>query len=483
MKIKKIMACALAGLMAISAVSLTGCGSQDEASVKEQISKDIESKFSAYETDYKDSAPYKTNAALKRYITRWASAKKVSYKVEGDNIIMKKSASKGYSKADPTVVICPYDADQQSTFSDAMTLCFYLIKSKEKTGALTVVFTPESNHDFSGIKTVSKKYFTDKTKVIALNGAAAGNFAVNTGGAETFRFSAKAKYKKPTYKKAYKISITNMPGGQLTTGIGRSDNPVLRLQGLLETLQKKHIEFEIASFKGGKAGQMTPTSAEVIITVDENKEEAYQNVIDSAVESFNDSMKDTAPDAKLVSETTKRPSKVMTKTSANRLISFMYTALEGKYHSQNDTEDSDDDQVAAKAYVNLTQISTGKKTVINTVAYATVPALLTEIEKDEKTLAYLSGISFKKTSMVPIWNGETSEDFQKAISGSYESYTGKSMQYADSLTPTNANYIRRLNDKTDVISLTVSDNIVKDCAGSIMTYLTSLSDENTENKK
>jgi hypothetical protein len=53
------------------------------------------------------------------------------------------------------------------------------------------------------------------------------------------------------------------------------------------------------------------------------------------------------------------------------------------------------------------------------------------------------------------------------------------MQYADSITPTNANYISRLNSKCDVISLTVSDNIMKNATGMMVTYLKSLKDDDS----
>ncbi|MGN0709414.1 MAG: hypothetical protein ACI4LM_04145 [Anaerovoracaceae bacterium] len=484
MKLRKVTALLLALAVGVTSAALTGCQSKDDTQETEALHSKIDKKIDAYTTDFEDSM---TSMDVRDYLKNWAESKDISCATyDSGNIVMTVPASKSYKKADPVVIICPYDSKQLKYFMSPIIMTLYLIKNNESTGKLTAVFTPESGHDLTGIRKLDKKYITDDSKVICLNGAATGNFALNTGGGECYKFSTKASYKKPSYTKAYTISLKNMPGGQLSDDVSKNSNPVLVLENLLISLQRRNINFEVASFRGGNSKALCPEDAEVTIVVDANDEETFTERMDTVIENFNDSKSEEEKDETYSYKKAAMPSKVLKASSSNKMLSFLYTVLTGRYESQKDKEEAakekkenKDTETEEKAYTDVASIRTGSRIVIYSAAYSNSKRLLKEINNDESTLAYLSGINFSRVYSIPVWNGNTSKSFSDAIKKAYQDYSGNGMQYADSITPTNANYISRLNSKCDVISLTVSDNIMKNATGMMVTYLKSLKDDDS----
>lgn len=485
MKARKVTALLLALVVAVTSAALTACQSEDNTQETEALQSKIDEKIDAYTTDFEDSMTSMDDEALRDYIINWAQSRNIDYEsYSSGNIVMTVPASKSYSKADPVVIICPYDSKQLKYYMYPIIMTLYLINNNESTGKLTAVFTPESGHDLRGIQNLDPTYITNDSKVICLNGAMTGNFALNTGGGECYEFSTTASYKKPSYTKSYTISLKNMPGGQLSDDSSDSMNPVLILKDLLIALRRKNINFEVAYFKGGSSKDLLPEDAKVKITVDADDEENFITYMDSEIEDFNSNKSNEEIDAVYSYKKTSMPSKVLKSSVSNKMLSFLYTVLSGRYESQendtsSDSSSSSDENTDAEAYTGVTSISTGSRIVVNSIAYSSSTELLKEIRNDESTLAYLSGIHFRRVYSIPVWNGNTSESFSSAIEKAYEDYSGSDMQYADSITPTAANYISSKNKKCDVISLTVSKNIMKNATGMVVTYLKSLKNDSS----
>lgn len=464
MKRKKIAILVLIACLISGMTMLTSCN--DTKQQAENLSDKINNKLDAYKTDLMDSSDtMKTNKNIQRYLTSWAKSKGISYTQDSaGNVIMTVKASSDYKDAKPTVIICPYDKSQFNNYIDPVAMALYTVKNNENTGKLTVVFTKENGHDFAGIKALSSRYFTNDTRVFCLNGGQKGLFATKSGAGSTYRFTQSISHASPSLTKTYKITVSGLPGGQPDSKISATINPITKLESLLASLKSSNISYELASFTGGNNDSLYARSATMTIVVDANKEEAFIEKMDKQTKNFIEKNKETYPDITYTYKKTSLPSSVISSTNTSKFVNFMYTLFDGVYY-----KDDDGNLVSIN---NISYIrTTGSAIKINSVAYSLDTANLKEIDTNEKTLCSLSGIGFKKTGSIPLWLGKSDTTFTKAVSDAYNSFSGQSLTYTDSVTPSSASFVKSKNSKCSIIAVTVNANVVKDCTGSIITYL------------
>ena len=156
----------LLSLIGTSLFSLSGCAEEEE-----DLSVKIQEKIVAYRTDLEDSAATLTSdEAIRDYLLSWAKQKGINCTTDSSqNVIMSVKSSKEYKEANPTVILCSYDAKQFEDCIIPMACALYLAKNNENTGKLRIIFTNDSGHSYDGIKALSKNYFTDNTSVFCLN--------------------------------------------------------------------------------------------------------------------------------------------------------------------------------------------------------------------------------------------------------------------------------------------------------------------------
>jgi len=469
MKTKKILTLLLIICMVSALSIMTACSNTKKQT--EDLSTKLNSKLDAYKTDLQDSAStMNTNANIKSYLTSWAESKGISYTTDSaGNVIMTVKAGKDYKSAAPTVILCPYDKNQFSNYINPIAMALYTVKNNENTGKLTVIFTQEAGHDFSGVKSLSSKYFTDDSNVFCLNGGQKGLFALKSGASSTYTFTEAVDHKTPSYTKAYKITITGLPGGQPDSKISKVVNPITKLESLLASLKSSSIGYELASFNGGNDSTLYAKSASITIVVDADKETSFKDKMDSQTQKFNEKNKDDLPGAKYSYKAVAMPSSVLTTESCSKFVSFMYTLFDGVYHGSNNSDNNNDETMAINSIGTIR--TTDTSIVINSVAYSLDKATLSEIDSGNKTLCSLSDVSYKKTGSIDLWTGKSNSAFAKAVSDAYDKYTSQALTYTDSVTSSSASFIKQKNKKCNIMCITVNDNVVKDCTGTLVTFL------------
>ncbi|NLD11356.1 MAG: aminoacyl-histidine dipeptidase [Clostridiales bacterium] len=464
MKRKKIAILLLITCLITGMSLMTSCNNTEDPT--KDLSAKLDSKLNAYKTDLQDSADtMNSNKNIRNYLTSWAKEKGISYNVDkAGNVIMTSDAGKGYKEVAPTVILCSYDESQFSSYIDPIVMALYTIKNNESTGKLTVIFTAENGHSLSGVKSLSSSYFTDDTNVFCINSGQKGLFATKTGASSSYRSTQSISYTTPTLTKAYKISMTGLPGGQPDSKTSDMINPITRMSSLLSSLKSSGISYQLASINGGDDDDLYAKSASMTIVIDANKEESFIEKMDKATEKFNEKNKDEFKGIKYSYKKVSMPSKVISTSDCNRFVSFMYTLLDGVYYK--------DDDGNLVSITNISSIKTTDSSIrIGSVAYSLDKANLKEIDTGEETLCNLSGISYKKTSSIPLWEGKSDTKFTTAVAAAYKDYVSQTLTYSDSVPSSLASYIAQKNSKCDIISITVNDNVVKDCTGALVTYL------------
>ena len=468
---KKITSVVLIFFLMAAAALLSACGTtgsaKTETTSQEDLTSKISSKIDAYTTDLMDSRDsMKSNRAICRYLQSWAKSKGIHSETDSaGNVIMSVSSSKKYKDAAPVVIVCPYDYLEFDNYSRPVAMALYTIKNNESTGKLTVIFTREDGHDLSGVKTLNKKYFTDDANVFCLNAADQGLFSLKSGASSTYRFTQSVRRVSPTLTKAYKITIKGLSVTQPDAQISKATNPITRLESLLVSLKNRNISYEIASFRGGENTNLYAASATLTIVIDANKEKSFLDKMQEVTERFNEDKSKMHPGATYTYKEVDLPSSVIRRSDGSRLVNFMYTLLDGVYEKDEDSGD-------LVSINNVSKIDTsGSRVQISSVAYSLSETNLKTIDTDARTLCNLSDIKFSKTGSVPMWTGKEDTEFTKNVASAYKKTTGKTLSYNNSVTSTSASYVAQKNSNCNIISITLNENILKDCTGTMINYL------------
>lgn len=474
MKRKKIIIiiCIIAAAAAIAAAAyiITHRSSNQD----QDISVTIEQKTAAYATDLQDSAnTLTTNAKIKDYLCNWAKTKGISYTTDDSgNVIMKIKSSTKYQYDAPTVILCPYDAGQFANCIAPMATALYIAKNNENTGTLKVIFVSENDHDYAGIKDLSSKYFTNDSNVFCLSYGAKPMFSLNCGARSSYTFKSSASFTKPTLTKAYEITISGLPGGIPDSKISSYPNPVKELSDVLATLKTNSYIYELAGFSGGTSGNVYPKSATMTLVIDQEDAEKFTGKLDTYIENYMKDNQSDYPDLKYTYKEVDLPDKVLTSSSTNKFVSFMYTLLDGVYYK--------DDQGNLVSITSIGSVHHSDSSyTISVVANSLQADNLTEIDNSYATISSLSNVKYKKTSSQSGWASDETTDFANEVKDAFTTYSGADMQYRDSVPSTFASYVYGKNKKCHIVSITENEEKIERYTGTIITFL--INEENQNN--
>lgn len=473
MKNRKAISILLSALLIVLAVFSAACESEKPKSSDKTkgLSEKIENKTEAYRTDIEDSKGSLTsNEKIRKYLMNWAETKGIRVKEDDGIVVMNVDGSIFYKDAPPTVIVCPYDANNMSTMNPVITT-MYALKNNEETGRLSALFVPEEGHDMAAYEKMKKRYFKKNANIICLNGDVRAIVSDNTGGASKYEFTKELKTTKPKNLICYRVTVGGLKESQMDNKINMKINPIVELNTLLATLKKSSIDYEIASIRAGSLNSLYPGSCVLKITVDEDRKSLFEKRMNARIESFNKRKQAEDPDAVYEYRQISLPDKVITQSDSSRLVAFLYTLLEDEY-----CRDEESDMLIAVCDTSYIRTK-GGKVRIGSTAYSTDELILKEIDEATGTLCELSNFKYKKVSSIPGWQERTENELTERIKKSYSKYTGKDLIVQPSVTPSSAGYVYGLNENCNIISITESDSTMEDFTGALMYYLIGLNED------
>lgn len=460
---KKIIALIIAAcLIGVAVFAVSTCEKEEEADLSSKVKK----KITAYRTDLADSAEtLDTTEKIKKYLCNWAEAKGIDYTVdEADNVILEVNTSEDYKDAAPTVVLCSYDPNHFNDCIDPISVGLYLAKNNENTGKLNVIFTKEDSHNFEGVDRLSKKYFPDNANVFNINGGTKNMWSTTTAGSSSYMFSGDINRIEPKGNKAYKISISGLPGGTPNEKIASYPNPIKELGDLLAYFKTNSVIFELAKINGGTSGNLYPKGASCTIVIDEDYIEKFEKRMATAMETFNDKYEKYG--AVYEYKEVKVPKSVLSNDDMNKLISILYTLVDGVY--ERDEEDN---------ILSITNIGAIKCQDDTCTIYASGNSLtakgLNQIDLSYTTICGLSDIEYNKTAAQEGWSIKKPEEnpFVQEVSSAFKEYSDGTMHYRDNIAATNCSYIYQKNPNCNLMNITVNWKRIEKYAGTLVTFM------------
>lgn len=475
--IKKLTAFLLMACLMLSTAALSSCGSEAEA-VEESLKSQIEDKAMAYMTDLEDSmATLTDNSRVQEYLIYWAESKGVEVSSDSyGNVFMTVEASQSYEDASPTVVICQYDASGSggiSRYIPAMASALYLAKNTVGMGDLTVIFSPETQNDFSGIINLDSAYLPDDANVFCLNPGESQMWSFNSGGFSTYRFTGDVEYTDPSGDVAYTITIQGLPGGIPDDGISDYPNPIKELGDLLAALKTNAIIFELADITGGSSAALYPESASITVVVDSSYVTKLESRLDSAIEKFMEKYSEEFPEATYTFEETSLPAQVFTKDTLNDFISTLYTIVNGEYQ-----RDSGNDLISI---TNLGMIRCSDTTwYVQASANSLTEESMEEIDQTYMTICSLADITYEKTGNHDGWTAAPDSEFAQDLAEAFNEYTGDDMTYMNCVQATSAAYVYEKNPDCSIVNVVIGEDEVERYTGTIVTFMANLIDTEEE---
>lgn len=470
LKNKKLLIAAAAVVIiigcTIGGIFLFGSNHEEEPSLDEII----EDKLSAYETDLLDSLEsMETNEDVAAYLENWGKNKKINTSIDNNgNVIFTLKASKGHKDASPCVILCGYDSDHMTDYTESMAVALTVAKNGQNNCRYKVIFCPEKNGEKTSINGLSNDLFSDDTQVFYLGKSGTAKVTQVTGGYRQYELSEKLKYTSPEFDKAYKIKIRNVPSEVIGSKMGSKPNAIKTIGNLLANFKSTSMLFEVSSFYGGKSANTIPSSAGITLVINSSDSSKFECKMDKAVEKFMEKYSEDYPEIEYTYEETDLPSTVLTRDETDNIVSLMYTALNGVYNK--------DDDGNVVAITNIGRISSkDQKLKINVSAMSCSKEFLDEITDSYRTICGLCDVKYKCVEKYNIYNGEglgKNVAFLKKFEEAFLDFTGSSeMKVEKAVEFTPLTILAEKNENMSMLYLGVTENTKEKYAGSLVTFM------------
>ena len=351
------------------------------------------------------------------------------------------------------------------SYINSIACALTVAKTDTEHGNLKIIFVYENAVDSTNIEKLSSKYFSDNSEVFFLGNTNSSKIGLATGGYNEYSIAKNYKEVRSTYNKAYKISISGLPTQKINSKSVTAPNPIKRLGNLLATFKSNSIIFELASFEGGTDATITPGNATMTIVINDDATAKLEKSINNAIDKFNDSYSEKYPDASFTFEVCDVPSRVVKSDDSERIVSLIYTLLNGVYSTDEDDE--------VTSYSNIGYISIkNKKIEIKASASSYDTSLLDEIAESYKTISALSDINFKLISEKPVFAAsERGSELAKNFVISYKSFKTTELNKMSVPEYAPCNQISKINEKAGIIYLGITDKTKDNFAGGLIVHM------------
>lgn len=430
------------------------------------LEETINSRISAYETDFADSMPTMTEQdAVKKYLVNWAENKGIDVKTDkAGNVIYSVKATDGFEAQPPSVVLCGYDYASIGSYRNSIACALTVAKNDFPHGEYKVIFVSEEAGSKSGVETLSDKYFTSDTRVFCLSDIDSSRIALSTGGFNKYSLTKPLRYKPVSYDVAYKVSISGLPANKFAGINADESNPIKTLGNLLAKFKSTSILFELASFSGGHDADTTPQDASITIVVNRDMTEKLEKNLNNAIEKFYDKYSDDYPNASYSFEVVEKPSHVINTEDSESIISLLYTAVSGVHYKDDDGEIS--------SISNIGRISTENRTLsIEAASSSYSDELTAEITEAYQTICALTDVKYDLTeALEPFHANEAGEALAEAFMKSYKEYKNIVLDKTGIAEWTPALALSSKNPEMAVIVFGVTEKTMDNFAGGLITY-------------
>ena len=189
----------------------------------------------------------------------------------------------------------------------------YLVKNHTnfKHGKLRIIFTTDEETGMSGAINLDKKYLADAAFLINCDSEKFGELVAGSAGSVHATFWRELHYVRPDTKlpNNFEIKIGGLRGGHSGEEISSGRINAIKVAATILRQITKHGKIRLSNLRGGRAFNVIPDSAELVIATD-LKEEVVQKIC-AEIERKLKKVYTTEPNVKIEARIIQRPDKVL----------------------------------------------------------------------------------------------------------------------------------------------------------------------------
>lgn len=391
----------LIAFLFVAATVLSGC-TDGEVNRSEELKEVLKTAQSNLSTTFsEDTCDYEL---VSDYLKSWAESSGMKIEAEEDHYtVLFNPANEGNSKKKTTVLQCAVHTDDIQRDLNTLAMGLSCLLGPNEHDNIRLIVTEINNGEYIGAESINSKYLqcTD-----FINFSNSRDYSLYITGAETAvaTIKSKANRKAPEYGKAYEITMSfdKHADPYRFDKHNNYPDPITVIGNLLATSKSSGRLFEIASFTSEAQDGYMPHKATAVIVIDDNNVDGFTKKFESAYNGVEDRFDSIDSDFVFTMNETEMPSSVLTDSTANGLISLMYTLNTGSYDQEEDTG-----IINAASYMR--SISTKDTIKVALDMRARSLDAFDAISSDYETTSGLCSMKYSCSDPHPVW---TSDDDQ-----------------------------------------------------------------------
>ncbi len=268
----------------------------------------------------------------------------------------------------------------------------YIVKNADKFphGKLRVIFTTDEEQGMSGALNIDAKYFADAAYLINCDSENFNELVVGSAGNIHVDFSRRIEYVEPKFANAFRVKIFGLSGGHSGIEITKNRANAVKVAG---KFLRQIDEAELAKFDSGKAPNVIPDAAEIILVTNLDIAE-----MDKRAAWLKKNISDIYGDAENLEVDIAEiamPKKVMSAADFDALKNLLAITHSGVYSVFGEM---------ARTSANIGILRTAEEIEISILARANITALLDDFIAHFAQVAKLTGFGVKFGTPAPAWN-------------------------------------------------------------------------------
>ena len=468
----------LAAILLVAAISIHKSGST------KLLDKEEYNSFRAAIDELADSEAggFADQRDLMDFIERWADERSLKYREDKyGNIIFNKPAIKRKKNVTPTLIGVSMNYETAVDNTQVLAAAAAIAVSDIESGRRTVVFFNDEKGLSKGYRGISKKYISDKTKVIYLDKGSSTYLSTGSFQQRYTEISIPAEREDNPCDSAVKISITGIKSGVIGPGINKQPDPVSALSSLLTRLKSRSIDCRLSDLEIGDNGSMYPVSLEAIITLNSYNLSSFTGYIDKRIKawdkSYGSDYEGLSYSYEVIENEDEMPEKAYTAETTDRLTGILYTIHSGAYRYSESDAIPEGKEVGDIYGINcLTDIDAGKDTIRIPIIIQGVNDSFTErLLNDNKAAAELYECSYAQNGKIDAFMNNR-DKLSRTFKSTYEKVNDASVsESVITLTTDNfftpCSYIQAKNSKADIIHIRTKGSSAAGIANTILCYI------------
>lgn len=334
----------------------------------------------------------------------------------------------------------------------------YLAKNHEKFqhGAIKIIFTTDEEQGMSGAINLDKKYLQGATFMINCDSENCNEIVVGSAGSVHIDFSRTINFVAPEsdFQNAFNIKIDGLRGGHSGTEIAANRANAIKLMKNFFRLVEERGNIQLANFSGGKASNVIPSSAEVLIATSLEK-----NILQECGEIFTARVEKvfgkSEPHFRIEISPAALPEKVFCEKDFADLMNLLELIHSGVYTMNREIPE------LVESSANLAIIDLQENVLrINLFPRANVYELLEKFIKLNATLAKVTDFEIEYSTPSPTWNFNAESRLLKIMTEIFERQNNFPAKVQTIHAGLECSYFLEKNPALDVVSIgTTNENI------------------------